>query len=261
MTEQQIRFEDGAAYERMMGVWSRSVGEIFLDWVAPQPGLRWIDIGCGNAAFTQLLCERCAPAQVDGIDPSPAQLDYARTRPGVRGARFHEGSAIALPFPDCSFDIAVMALVLFFVPEPAKGVAEMARVTVPGGTIAAYLWDIPGGGLPIAPIYAEMRAMGMNPPMPPSADASRTERLQQLWRDAGLVAVETKRIDVTRTFADFDDYWTVSASGAGPSQIIAEMSPQDAARLKAGVSARLPAAAGPLTHAAHANAVKGRVPG
>jgi ubiquinone/menaquinone biosynthesis C-methylase UbiE len=74
MAEQQIRFDDGAAYERMMGTWSRLAGDIFLDWLAPRPGLRWIDIGCGSGAFTELLVERCAPAKVQGIDPSEAQL-------------------------------------------------------------------------------------------------------------------------------------------------------------------------------------------
>ena len=72
MAEHQIRFDDGAAYERMMGTWSRLAGEIFLDWLAPRSGLRWIDIGCGNGAFTELLVERCAPAEVQGIDPSEA---------------------------------------------------------------------------------------------------------------------------------------------------------------------------------------------
>src|ERR1700688_445584 len=116
MAEHQIRFEDGAAYERMMGVWSRLAGDIFLDWLAPSPGLRWIDVGCGNGAFTELLCSRCAPAKIHGIDPSEAQLAFARTRPGARAAQFHKGDAMALPFTDRSFDAAAMALVIFFVP-------------------------------------------------------------------------------------------------------------------------------------------------
>src|SRR5260370_32271994 len=91
MAEQQIRFDDGAAYERMMGTWSRLVGEIFLDWLAPRSGLRWIDIGCGNGAFTQLRAERCAPAEVQGIDPSERQLAFARVRPATRVAEFRQG--------------------------------------------------------------------------------------------------------------------------------------------------------------------------
>src|SRR5205085_8040210 len=91
MAEHQIRFEDGAAYERMMGTWSRLAGEVFLDWLMPGPGLRWIDIGCGNGAFTELVVDRCAPAEIHGIDPSPAQLAFARTRPAARLAQFHQG--------------------------------------------------------------------------------------------------------------------------------------------------------------------------
>src|SRR4051812_24453230 len=81
MSEPAIRFEDGAAYERMMGTWSRLAGSVFLDWLAPHPGLRWLDVGCGNGAFTELIAQRCAPAAVDGIDPSDAQLAFARGRP------------------------------------------------------------------------------------------------------------------------------------------------------------------------------------
>ena len=81
MAEPQIRFDDGLSYERYMGDWSRRVGSVFLDWLAAPPGLKWIDVGCGNGAFTELLVERCAPTSVNGIDPSEAQLDFARKRP------------------------------------------------------------------------------------------------------------------------------------------------------------------------------------
>src|SRR5690349_1951770 len=110
MPEPQIRFDDGAAYERMMGTWSRLVGEVFLAWLAPAKGLRWVDVGCGNGAFTELIVDRCAPAAVEGIDPSDAQLAFARSRPAARRAAFHKGDAMALPFADGSFDAATMAL-------------------------------------------------------------------------------------------------------------------------------------------------------
>ena len=262
MAEHQIRFEDGAAYERMMGVWSRLTGDIFLDWLAPRPGLRWLDVGCGSGAFSQLLYERCAPAEMRGVDPSEAQLAFARARPAGRLAQFHHGDAMALPFADDSADAAVMALVIFFVPTPARGVAEMARVVAPGGLVAAYAWDMLGGGVPIAPIQAELRAMGLDPPLPPSVGASRLEVLRELWAGAGIEAVKTREIAVTRTFADFDDFWTTTASGgASLVSILASLAPADLARLRSGVSARLPAdGAGRITCSARANAVKGRVP-
>ena len=114
MVEQQIRFEDGAAYERMMGKWSQLAGNVFVEWLAPSAGLRWIDVGCGNGAFTNMIVEQCAPAKVNGIDPSEGQLAFARTRPSERAVEFGHGDAMALPFPDKTFDVATMALVIFF---------------------------------------------------------------------------------------------------------------------------------------------------
>jgi SAM-dependent methyltransferase len=261
MNAPQIRFDDGAAYERMMGVWSRHAGEIFLDWVAPVAGLRWVDVGCGNGAFTELLVKRCAPAAIDGVEPSEGQLDYARKRLDAEQARFHRGDAMALPFPDRAFDAAVMALVIFFVPEPARGVAEMVRVVRPGGVVSAYAWDILGGGFTQEPIQAEMRAIGLQPPRPPRADASRLEALRALWTEAGLVDVTTREISVSRTFKDFEEFWTSNLSGnTGP--MVAALPPADGAALKARVRARLPAdAQGRVTASARANAVKGRVSG
>src|SRR4051812_35125647 len=100
MAEHQIRFVDGAGYERMMGVWSRAVGEVFLDWLAPQKGLGWADIGCGNGAFTELLVDRVAPKSIVGVDPSPQQLTYARDRHTAKLAQFLQGDAMALPIAD-----------------------------------------------------------------------------------------------------------------------------------------------------------------
>ena len=261
MTEQTIRFNDGAAYERMMGVWSRIAGDIFIDWLKPGAGLRWVDVGCGNGAFTERLVERCAPAEVQGVDPSDAQLAFARTRPAARLAQFQQGDAMALPFPDKRFDAAVMALVIFFVPEPSKGVAEMARVVAPGGLVAAYAWDVLGGGFPSEPVHAEMRTMGITPMRPPSADASRIDALRELWAGAGLEGIETREIVVDRTFADFEDFWAVNQLGSSVKATIAAMAPGDADELKERVRKRLGAdGAGPVTYTARANAIKGRVP-
>jgi ubiquinone/menaquinone biosynthesis C-methylase UbiE len=258
MAEQTIRFDDGAAYEQMMGIWSRSAGEIFLDWLVPPSGLRWIDVGCGNGAFTELLVERCAPSEVQGIDPSEGQLDYARTRPGARLAEFRQGDAMALPFPADRFDAAVMALVLVFVPEPAKGVAEMARVVRPGGIVTAYMWDMEAG-FPLRFILEEMRAMGMTPPRPPQMEVSRREAMRDLWTGAGLEAVEMREITVQRTFADFADFWAISMKSPSLGPAIAAMAAGDVEMLRKRVSARLPAdAEGRITYSGHANAIKGR---
>ena len=210
MAQQPIRFDDGEAYERGMAPWSQLAGRIFLDWLAPPSGLRWIDVGCGNGAFTELLVQRCAPAETQGIDPSEAQLAFARTRPAARGAAFLQGDAMALPFDGDRFDAAVMALVIFFVPDPAKAVAEMIAGGLSRRPVATYVWDVYGGGTPFELVRAELLAMGVTPPLPPSVDASRIAALRDLWTGAGLVAVETREIAVQRIFADFEDFWSTS---------------------------------------------------
>ena len=120
---------------------------------------------------------------------------------------------MAQPFPDDTFDAAVMPLVIFFVPDPAKGVAEMARVVCPGGTVTAYAWDMLGGGFPYEALQVEMHRLGVAVPVPPSPDASRIDAMRDLWTGAGVDAVETREITVQRTFADFDDYWTTILGG------------------------------------------------
>ena len=241
-----------------MGKWSQLAGETFLDWLAPQSGLRWLDVGCGNGAFTEMLVERCAPVSVQGIDPSEAQLAYARTRPASRVAQFRQGDAMAQPFPDDTFDAAVMALVIFFVPDPATGVAEMARVVCPGGTVTAYAWDMSGGGFPYEALQVEMRGLGVAVPVPPSPGASRIDAMRDLWTGAGLDGVETREITVQRTFADFDDYWTTILGGPSVGPRLAAMASEDFALLKTRMRARLQAdAAGRITYSARANAVKG----
>lgn len=257
----QIRFDDGAGYERYMGKWSQLAGESFLDWLAPEPGLRWLDVGCGNGAFTEVLVRRCAPVSVQGIDPSEAQLAYARTRPASRVAQFCQGDAMAQPFHDDTFDAAVMPLVIFFVPDPARGIAEMTRVVRPGGAVAAYSWDMIGGGFPYDAVHVEMRGLGVSVPVPPNPGASRRDAMRDLWIGAGLDAVETREITVQRTFADFADYWTTILKAPSVGSRLAAMTFEELALLEARIRARLPAdASGRITYGARANAVKGRVP-
>lgn len=260
MSGSQIRFNDGAAYERYMGRWSRLVGEAFLDWLAPSAGQRWLDVGCGNGAFTELLAQRCAPAELHGIDPSAEQLAHARAQAALSAAQFRQGDAMALPYPDSSFDAAVMPLVIFFVPEPPRGVTEMRRVVCAGGTVAAYAWDMIGGGFPYEAVLSELRGLGVQVPAPPRPEASRIDVLRELWADAGLGGIETREIDVRRTFADFDDFWTTVLGAPSVGALLAAMTAAEVEAFKTRLRARLPVGAdGRITCTARANAIKGRV--
>lgn len=261
MTDQTIRFDDGASYEIMMGRWSHIVGGLFLDWVAAAPGGRWVDIGCGNGAFTELLVQRCQPAHIDAFDPSEGQLAYARTRlPAGAPVSWRLGDAMKLALNDASCDAATMALVLFFVPDPKVGVAEMVRVLRSGGVAAAYHWDILNGGFPLSAIGAEMMKLGVPPRMPPSAAASTLEASEALWKEAGLRDVRTTQFTVERQFDSFEAYWNSAANSNSMKPMFDALSAEQRELLKGNVRQRLGAGDGVLTVSARANAVCGTKP-
>lgn len=262
MSEADRLFTDGEAYERLMGRWSRLVGKAFLDWLNVPKGLRWLDVGCGNGAFTEELIARCAPAATTAIDPSKDQLAYARQRPKARMAEFRVGDAQALAFDDDNFDVAIMALVLSFIPGPAKAVAEMARVVKPGGLVAAYMWDLEGGGAPVTSIYEALESLGSASPRPPRPRDSRRDVMQDLWEKSGVVSIDTRVIRIPVVYSDFDDFWDSNTAPIGPQgKIIDSLSLSARQQLRVHLRERVPVASdGRIVYEAFANAVKGRVP-
>jgi len=256
-------FTDGEAYERLMGRWTRLVGEVFLDWLDVPKGLRWLDVGCGNGAFTEELIARCAPATVMAVDPSGDQLAYARTRPGAKAAEFQLGDAQKLPFCDDSFDIAIMALVISFLPSPDKAAAELTRVVRPAGWVATYMWDIPGGGATVDPIYTALESMGMtNSVRPPNPAVSGRQAMEELWKNAGLESVDTTVIRVPVVYSNFDDFWDSNTVPVGQQgKLIESMSMSAREQLRARLRQHLPFASdGRIIYESFANAVRGRVP-
>ena len=262
MSEAANLFPDGEAYEVLMGRWSRLVGDQFIDWLDAPKGLRWLDVGCGNGAFTERVISRCAPTEVVGIDPSQEQLAYAVARSGTKLAKFQTGDAQNLAFADGSFDVAVMALVLSFLPDPAKAVAEMVRVVRPGGWVATYIWDIPGGGLPHAPFHTAMKSLGISLPIPAGSGNSQRDSMLALWQQSGLKSVDVTVIRIQTTYVDFDEFWNTSTVRVGPlSKAINEMPSSMRERLRSRLREQLPTQSdGTISYEAFANAVKGRRP-
>jgi trans-aconitate methyltransferase len=85
-------FTDGVAYEKLMGRFTRTAGEIFLDWLALPKGLGWVDVGCGTGAFTQLVLDCCAPSRIEALDPAEDQIAYALARQRRSASIFGSGT-------------------------------------------------------------------------------------------------------------------------------------------------------------------------
>ncbi len=209
----------GAAYEPYVGRWSRLVAREFLAWLAMPPGSRWLDVGCGTGALSQTILQVASPAAVTGVDPSEAYIAHARDQVRDARVRFEVGDARALPVATGAYDAVVSGLVLNFVPEPARVVAEMARAARPGGVVAAYVWDY-AGEMQLMRHFWDA-AVALDPAARALDEGARfplcrPEPLAALFRGAGLQDVEVQAIDVPTVFRDFDDYWLPFLGGQGP---------------------------------------------
>lgn len=263
MAEIAHSFDDSAAYERFVGHWGRAAGAIFLDWLAPPKNARWLDVGCGTGLFTELILNTQCPAAVVAIDQAKAQIDYARHKPIGQRADFRVGDAHALPFPDVTFDVVASALVINFIPDRARALSEMRRVTRPGGIVAGYVWDFAPELSPSGPFRLGMRQIVADVPTLPGTDDSRLCALRSLFERAGLEEATTRSIDVTVSFPDFEAFWLAQTPSYSPTtKMIAAMPESDRVRLIASVRARLPVRPdGRIEYSARANAIRAHVRG
>ena len=214
----QDKWNDGDAYEFYVGRWSRKVGASFLDWLNAPAGLRWLDLGCGTGALTNQILEACQPLSVTGVEPSEGFLSAARKRVGAR-ADFRQGGGEDIPVEDGSVDCLVSGLVLNFIPDKGRALAEMARCVAPGGTVAAYVWDYAGHTQFMR--YFWDAAVALDPAAHEQDEGVRfpicnPEALKDLFASAGLKDVEVTAIDIVTPFPDFDDYWAPFLTGIGP---------------------------------------------
>ena len=255
----------GEGYEPYIGRWSRQVARRFVPWLDAPEHQRWIDVGCGTGALTAAVLTGADPVGVVGIDPSAGFLEYARAHLDDARADFRHGDALAIPADDDEFDVAVSGLVLNFVPNPATALAEMRRVTRPGGLVGVYLWDY-GGGMEL--IHRFWKVAVESDPAARHLDEAdrfglcRQDALRALFADGGLDAVRLDAIDVPTVFRDFDDYWTPFLGGQGPAPTyVASLSEGHRAALRERLRDRLTAEPdGSIALTARAWAARGTVP-
>jgi len=210
---------DGAAYEPYVGRWSRLVAHEFLAWIAIVPSSRWLDVGCGTGALSQTILQGADPVEVQGIDRATGYVAFARAQVHDARVRFDVGEAHRLPVTTATYDAVVSGLVLNFIPQPQVALGEMIRAARVGGTVAAYVWDYAGKMELMRHFWNA--AVALNPQAFDLDEGRRfplcqPQPLADLFRTAGLQAVEVRAIDIATNFHDFDDYWSPFLGGQGP---------------------------------------------
>jgi SAM-dependent methyltransferase len=213
-------WQAGESYDLYMGRWSRQIAPRFLNWLEPKGDLDWLDVGCGTGALSAAILARCNPKSLISIDPSEGFLATARANVPDERVRFQLGDAQALTIEAGSRDVIASALVLNFVPDKEKALAEMKRVARRGATVAFYVWDYPGGGVEFMHAFW-IAATALNPSAQDLTEDKRfpfctPDGLTDLVKTAGMISVACEQIEMPAVFADFEDYWRPFTLGAGP---------------------------------------------
>ena len=257
-----MSFEVAAdAYDRFMGRYSGPLGPALADFAGVQAGQTAIDVGCGPGALTTELVSRLGPEAVAAVDPSAPFVEACRER--LPGVRVEVAAAERLPFADGAFDCALAQLVVNFMTDPPAGVRELRRVTRPGGTVAAAVWDYAGEMTILRRFWdaavaldpsAEDRDEGRSMPFCMPAE------LGDLWASAGLADVRVAPVVVAAGYDGFEDLWQPLEVGVAPSGAYAiSLPPERRSALKGELRRRLGAGDGPFRLTARAWVATGRV--
>ncbi len=200
-------------YDRLMGRYLTTLAPAFADAAGIEPDMRLLDVGCGPGGLTRELVSRVGAEAVSAIDPSPPFVEACRLRnPGVD---VREGRAENLPFETDTFDGVLSSLVIGFLSDPDVGVSEMARVAVPGGTIAACFWDL-GSMTSLRTFWAGVREVDPTVSGEVARVGTSEGDLVELFARAGLSDVRGGAIAASADYADFEDWWTAFTVGIGP---------------------------------------------
>lgn len=260
----QSNFQDADAYDQLMGRWSRRLAPLLIGFGGVAEGERVLDVGCGTGSLAFAVPSHAQVAAVTGIDPVESFIAAARARNPDRRFSFDVGDALALPYGDASFDRAYSSLVLHFIPDTARAVAEMRRVVRPGGTVVAAVWDNYGGQQFTRILWDIAGVLDPTLERPYFRPMNGPGELGEAWRQAGLVEVEETSLAIRMEFESFDDYWAPFAAGEGPhGKYVAGLAPSARGMLKQHVRRAYVAnrPEGPRSMAGVAWACRGVVPG
>ncbi|TGU94847.1 class I SAM-dependent methyltransferase [Mesorhizobium sp. M00.F.Ca.ET.151.01.1.1] len=211
---------DASGYEQLMGRWSRKLAPKFIGFAGLAPGEKILDVGCGTGSLTFELAKSAELASIEAIDFSPVFVEAAKRRNADPRIEIQQADATALPFADNAFDRALALLVLHFVPEAGKAVAEMRRVTRPGGVVAAVVWDHLGGMAGMRMMIDTVAALSesgrqlrsrycFQPMMQPG-------EMKRSFVEQGLADVTETELMIRMDYQDFADFWAPISAGEGP---------------------------------------------
>ncbi len=219
------------AYDRFMGRYSVVLSPHMADLAGVARGQRVLDVGCGPGALTAELVTRLGPDAVAAVDPSEPFVAAARARnPGVDVSL---AAAERLPFADGSFDAALAQLVVHFMSDPVAGLAEMARVTRPGGAVVACVWDHAGGKGPLSVFWRAARELDPDAGDESNLAGTREGHLAELFEAAGLRDVQRSTLVADLEHATFDEWWEPYTGGVGPAgKYVASLDPAAADELR-----------------------------
>jgi SAM-dependent methyltransferase len=240
------------------------VGRQFVTWLGVPSKKEWLDVGSGTGALCEVILAVASPRHVTGIDPSEGFVSFARHKVTDERTTFQVGDAQKLSLRDCSFDATVSGLIINFIPDQAKAINEMKRVTRPHGVVAAYVWDYAGEMQMMRHFWNAAVALDPNAASLDEGDrfpVCRPEPLAHLFRKAGLADVKVRSIDVPTIFRNFDDYWTPFLGGQAPAPgYCMSLSEDRRIALRDRIRANLPIKSdGTIGLIARAWAVRGRV--
>jgi SAM-dependent methyltransferase len=254
---------EGAAYDVYMGRWSQEISKAFMQWLDPQPGLRWLDFGCGTGALSTAILLLTNPELVIGCDLSASFIAFAGARNRDPRLSFQVATLGNLPQVSGGFGGIVSGLVLNFIADPVAAIQSLMRRVCPGGLVAAYVWDY-AGRMDFLRIFwdvavsldaaVELLDEGLRFPL------CQPDRLKSTFLAAGLSQVRTKSIDIPTILPTFSDYWEPFLAGTGPApKYVASLSASQRNQLRATLEQRrVPAAGGKIEMIARAWAVRGK---